>query len=91
MAPGAKRATASLVVAEIALAVVLLAGAGLTLISFGKLLAVDPGFTPAGVLTVEFALPDGRYDATTHGARSMPVPSQRSRRSLGSKRPAPHR
>jgi putative ABC transport system permease protein len=63
MAPGARRAAAGLVVAEIALAVVLLAGAGLTLISFGNLLAVDPGFTPAGVLTVEFALPDGRYTA----------------------------
>ena len=38
-------------------------GAGLTLISFGNLLAVDPGFSTADVLTVEFALPDGRYDA----------------------------
>ena len=63
MTPGAKRAASSLVVAEIALAVVLLAGAGLTLLSFDNLLAVDPGFTTAGVLTVEFALPDGRYDA----------------------------
>ena len=57
------RAASGLVVAEIALAVVLLAGAGLTLRSFANLLAVDPGFTPAGVLTVQFALPDGRYDA----------------------------
>ena len=64
MTPGAKRATSSLVVVEIALAVVLLSGAGLTLISFGNLLAVDPGFSTANVLTVEFALPDGRYDAT---------------------------
>ncbi len=63
MAPGATRAASSLVVAEIALAVVLLAGAGLTLRSFANLLAVDPGFTSAGVLTVEFALPEGRYDA----------------------------
>jgi len=61
MTPGAKKATSSLVVVEIALAVVLLAGAGLTLISFSKLLAVDPGFSTANVLTVEFALPDGRY------------------------------
>jgi predicted permease len=61
MTPGARRAASSLVAAEIALAVVLLACAGLTLISFSKLLAVDPGFTVDGVLTVEFALPDGRY------------------------------
>ncbi len=63
MTPGAKRATSSLVIVEIALAVVLLACAGLTLISFGRLLSVDPGFSTANVLTVEFALPEGRYDA----------------------------
>ncbi len=67
MTPGARRAASALVSAEIALAVVLLAGAGLTLVSFSRLLAVDPGFTPSGVLTVEFALPDGRYQAD--GAR----------------------
>ena len=61
MTPGARRAASSLVAAEIALAVVLLACAGLTLVSFSKLLSVDPGFNPDGVLTVEFALPDGRY------------------------------
>jgi len=61
MTPGARRAASSLVAAEIALAVVLLACAGLTLVSFSKLLSVDPGFNPTGVLTVEFALPDGRY------------------------------
>jgi predicted permease len=50
------------VAAEIALAVVLLVGAGLTLRSFANLLAVDPGFTSSGVVTVQFALPIGRYD-----------------------------
>jgi predicted permease len=61
MAPGERLAASALAAAEIALAVVLLAGAGLTLRSFANLLAVDPGFTASGVLTVEFALPDGRY------------------------------
>ncbi len=61
MAPRARGAASGLVVAQIALAMVLLAGAGLTLRSFNKLLAVDPGFTPAGVLTVQLALPEGRY------------------------------
>ena len=60
--PGAKAAASSLVVTQVALAVVLLAGAGLTLRSFTNLLAVNPGFTPAGVLTVQLALPEGPYD-----------------------------
>jgi len=63
MTPEARMAASALVVVEIALAVVLLAGAGLTLRSFANLLAVNPGFTPDGVLTVQLGLPDGRYDA----------------------------
>ena len=62
LTPEAKRAASALVAAEIALAVVLLTGAGLTLRSFTKLLSVDPGFSASGVLTVQFALPDGRYE-----------------------------
>jgi predicted permease len=62
LAPGAQAAASSLVVVQVALAVVLLAGAGLTLRSFMNLLAVDPGFTPAGVVSVQLTLPEGRYD-----------------------------
>ncbi len=42
----------TLVVAEIALAVVVLIGAGLLMRSFVQLRSVNPGFQPAGILTV---------------------------------------
>ena len=50
-----------LVVAEVALALMLLAGAGLLVKSFTRILGVSPGFEPANVLTVGIALPPSRY------------------------------
>ena len=58
---GARRAASALVVVEIALAAVLLIGAGLTLRSFANLLAVDPGFRTANVLTLQLSIPVARY------------------------------
>jgi len=49
------------VVAEAALAILLLAGSGLLLRSFVKLLQVDPGFRPENVLTAQVALPTAKY------------------------------
>ena len=50
-----------LVVAETALAVVVLVGAGLLLRSFDNLRHVPPGFDPSGVLTFTVALPSSVY------------------------------
>ena len=50
-----------LVVAEIALAVVLLVGAALVVRSVARLAAVPPGFDPAGVLTFELTMQGQRY------------------------------
>lgn len=41
----------SLVVVQVALAIILLVGAGLTFVSFRNVISVDPGFEPEGVLT----------------------------------------
>jgi putative ABC transport system permease protein len=55
------RTRSALVVAEVALALVLLAGAGLTVRSFARLTAVDLGFDPSRVVTMHASLPDGSY------------------------------
>ncbi len=57
----AARARGALVVAEIALAIVLLTGAGLMLRSFAKLMAVEPGFDMTRVMTFSVALPAAQY------------------------------
>jgi putative ABC transport system permease protein len=58
----AGRTRNSFVVAEIALALVLLAGSGLLIRSFGRLTAVDPGFQPKGILTARVELPSSKYN-----------------------------
>jgi putative ABC transport system permease protein len=55
------RTQRGLVVAEVALAVMLLAGAGLLLTSLARLEAVPPGFSPAGVLVSRLTLAGPRY------------------------------
>jgi len=58
---GKQRLRSSLVVAEVALALVLLVGAGLFLRSLAALQEVNPGFQPNGVITASLSLPPARY------------------------------
>jgi putative ABC transport system permease protein len=58
-----QRARSVLVVTQVALAVVLLAAAGLTLKSFWQAEQVPLGFNPRGILTMSIALPVARYEA----------------------------
>jgi len=56
---GLGAARRSLVVAQVALAIVLLAGSGLMIRSLDKLLGIDPGFDGRNVLTLRLTVPPG--------------------------------
>ena len=59
------RTRSVLVVAEVALSVVLLIGAGLLIKSFVLLQRVDTGFNPAHLLVANISLPTSRYSEAT--------------------------
>jgi putative ABC transport system permease protein len=75
----ARRPQKLLVVAETALAMVLLFGAGLLLRSFAKLIHEEPGFDPGRVATAWVSLPAARYPKPEDAARFF----DRLRRALG--------
>jgi putative ABC transport system permease protein len=56
-----RRFRAGIVVAEVALSIVLLTGAGLLLRSFARLAAVDPGFDGQNVITMFALIPPSRH------------------------------
>ena len=78
----ARRARQMLVIAEVGLAFVLMAGAGLILASFRHLLHVNPGFDARGVVTASTSVPPSIYpkdsdvrelmDRTLEALRSVP-------------------
>ena len=65
---GGRRLPKALIVAETAVALVLLVGAGLLIKSFWNLTRVEAGFNPRNLLTVEIELPNEQYEPTSSQA-----------------------
>jgi predicted permease len=64
------RAQSVLVITEMAMALVLLVGAGLMLRSLGQLWSVNPGFNPKNVLFFQVALPPGTSNKSPDAIRA---------------------
>jgi putative ABC transport system permease protein len=79
---GRSRVRSILVASEVALALVLLAGAGLAIRSFAALRAVDPGFDPHGVLSAVVSV-YGTAEARRGRRETFPSAVERVRRLPG--------
>jgi predicted permease len=62
---GRRRVRSVLVIAEIAISVVLLIGAGLMIKSLYRVLRADPGFEPTQAVATSFSMPDAPYKDDT--------------------------
>ena len=78
-----------LVAAEVAVALLLLVGAGLLIRSFAKVLSVDPGFEPHGAVTATMAVPGTKYEAAERAAQFYAVSSNGCEHSRASAPRAP--
>lgn len=84
-----QRARRGLVVAELALAVVLVVSAGLLIRSFWALQAVDTGFRASGVVKAEYQLPASRYPVTMRTFPDFPAAHAFTARLIESARQLP--
>jgi putative ABC transport system permease protein len=66
---GRHRARVALVIGEVALSLILLIGAGLTIRSLGRLLAQNVGYTPEHLVTMSISLPEQKYPAHAERVR----------------------
>ena len=81
--PYARRMLSALVVVEVALALVLLVGAGLMTRSFQKLLQVSPGFDATNLVAARVLLPTTKYNQRPAVARFYEEVVERLRRAPG--------
>ncbi|HUU33819.1 MAG TPA: ABC transporter permease, partial [Vicinamibacterales bacterium] len=81
--PYARRLLGGLVVVEVALALVLLVGAGLMTRSFQKLLQVSPGFDATNLVAARVLLPSTKYSQRPAVARFYEDVVERLRRAPG--------
>lgn len=81
--PYARHVLGGLVVVEVALALVLLVGAGLMIRSFSKLLQVDPGFQSDHVVGAQVLLPTTKYRERQSLARFYEEVIERLRQTPG--------
>jgi predicted permease len=60
-APPRANVRTALIICEVAIALVLLVGSALLVRSFARVMSIDPGFDPSGVVTAEMSVPSSKY------------------------------